>query len=280
MAGASAAGDRDSTGLAGFSRSRVDVDGGWLSCLRRGGAGPTSRSALVLIPGSYDDARTFAGMLERFDADREIVVVELRGHGGSWPPPADGSVEQFAGDVLRAVDALRLRPFFVGGHSIGGMVALQVAAARPSSVRGVIAIEGWTTHRAVEDAFGGDVIGTLSPELLALRQELRRPVMERWTPRQVDEFREIWKRWDGSAFLRTTDLPVLELYGDRGKPRPGRGRLHVPDRDNIELRWIGGASHCLQIEAPAEVARACMEFIRRVENESGHGAAASREDLS
>jgi pimeloyl-ACP methyl ester carboxylesterase len=115
--------------------------------------------------------------------------------------------------------------------------------------------------------------GTLTEEQLALRRELRRPVMERWTRRQLEEFAGIWKRWDGSAFLDRTDLPVLELYGDRGRPRPARGSLRLPERDNIELRWIAGASHCLQIEAPAEVARACEEFMRRVEGARGAPAA-------
>ncbi len=253
--------------MAGFARGGVALDDAWLSWLERPGSG----TALVLIPGSFDDARTFDGIVEGLDAALRIVIVEMRGHGGSSPPPRDGSVELLAGDVLRAADALGLGSFFVGGHSIGGMAALQAASSRPGSVRGVISIEGWTTHRALEDAFGGDAIGTLTPEQLARRDELRRPVLERWSPAQIDDFRTIWKRWDGSRFLEQTELPVLEIYGDRGKPRPGRERLHIPERGNIELLWIAGASHCLQIEAPGEVARAITSFVRRVE--SGRPAA-------
>jgi pimeloyl-ACP methyl ester carboxylesterase len=258
-------GGRDARGgFSGFSRGGVALDDAWLSWLERPGRG----APLVLVPGSFDDARAFEGVAAGLDPALRIVIVEMRGHGGSWPPPRDGSIELFARDVLRAAAALGLDCFFVGGHSIGGMVALEVASSRPASVRGVISIEGWTSARALEDAFGGDVTGTLTPQGLARRDELRRPVMERWSAGQVEDFRAIWRRWDGSRFLAETRLPVLEIYGDRGRPRPGRARLGLPERENIELRWIAGASHCLPIEAPGEVARAIMSFLGRVEGRS------------
>jgi pimeloyl-ACP methyl ester carboxylesterase len=41
--------------------------------------------------------------------------------------------------------------------------------------------------------------------------------------------------------------------------------MQIPDRPNIELQWIAGASHFLPLERPAEVAAALNGFIRRVE---------------
>ena len=121
----------------------------------------------------------------------------------------------------------------------------------------------------VEDAFAGRIFDTLTPSLISRKDETRRRVFERWSPEQVAEFRTCWKKWDGYEFLAGTRVPVLELYGDRGLERPGLDRLRIPDRENIELVWVAGASHYLNIERPGEVARACTRFIERIERGGG-----------
>lgn len=249
-----------------FTRRNIPMEWGRLSCLHRPGTGST----LILIPGSFDDSSGCGDIIARLDDRMQLVVVELRGHGGSWPPPQDASIELFSEDVLTAASDLGLTsPLFVGGHSIGGMIAMQLARVRPEITRGVISIEGWTSHEVVEDAFAGRIFDTLSPALVLRKDEIRQRVFERWTPEQVAEFRTYWKKWDGSEFLAGTMVPVLELYGDRGRKRPGLDKLRIPDRKNIELVWVAGASHYLNIESPGEVARACTRFIERIERGGG-----------
>ena len=246
-----------------MQRQRLVLEPGHhLSYLLRPGSGPT----LVLIPGSFSDSRQWDGVLPGLSADLQLVLIELRGHGDSWPPPVDGSIEQFAEDVLRILDALNLDLFYVGGHSIGGMVALEVGSRRPRQVAGIISIEGWTHHQAAREAFSGRMHSTLTDELQARRMELRRMATGTWSEAQRQTFAEIWRGWDGLAFLNRTDLPILEIYGDRGADKPTRQQLRIPRRPNIELRWVEGASHSLPLERPGEIAGLITEFIVKVEN--------------
>ena len=60
---------------------------------------------------------------------------------------AQAFVEQFAEDVLLISDLAGLQRFYVGGHSIGGMVALEVGRASPGRVKGIVSVEGWTDYR-------------------------------------------------------------------------------------------------------------------------------------
>lgn len=245
-------------GLA-FVQRTIKAPGATIAYHERDGCGPP----LVLIPGSFNAAGAFRDIISRLDAALHVVVVELRGHGRSWPPPANGSIELFAQDVLQVLDRLRLGPCFVGGHSIGGMIAIEIARVRPRIVEGVISIEGWTNHHAQRDAFHDDTMSTLSPEQLEKREQLRQEVLHRWTDRQRLDFAAIWRTWDGHDVLRRTDLPILELYGDRGREPATHEQLHIPRRDNIELRWLAGASHSLPLECPREVARLITDFMRR-----------------
>ncbi|MCY4115021.1 MAG: alpha/beta hydrolase [Chloroflexi bacterium] len=242
-----------------FAQHAIEAPGATLSYHERGGRGPP----LVLIPGSFNAARGLKDIVDHLDAALLMVLVDLRGHGGSWPPPANGSIELFAQDVLQVVDQLKLPRCFVGGHSIGGMIAIEIARVRPDALRGVISIEGWTNHHAQRDAFRDDTMSTLSAEQLEQREQLRHEVLHRWTDRQRRDFGAIWRTWDGTDVLQRTDLPILELYGDRGREPATHEQLHLPRRDNIELRWLAGASHSLPLECPREVARLIADFMQR-----------------
>jgi pimeloyl-ACP methyl ester carboxylesterase len=90
-------------------------------------------------------------------------------------------------------------------------------------------------------------------------------VTARWSEDQIQAFGKIWRQWDGCPFLATTDLPILEVWGDRGRPRPTLDELRIPARPNIEVRWIENAPHWLPLERAKELADMIAAFIRRIE---------------
>ena len=249
----------------GFVRDHVRVDGAEISYVIRQRSAPV----LVLVPGSLVGADDWTGVVGSLDPDLTIMIVELRGHGASWPPPENGSIESFAGDVLQAIGHARVGRFYVGGHSIGGMIAIEIGGRHPEQVKGILAIEGWTHYSVAQNAFAGRN-DTLSAAQRERRDELRKPVMSRWTPEQVKDFTSVWRKWNGFDLLNRTPVPVLELWGDRNGPHPNRAQMQIPDRPNIELQWIAGAGHFLPLERPAEVAAAVNGFIRRVEKAGSH----------
>ena len=243
-------------------RKAIEVDGTRLSYVERPGGGPV----LVLIPGSFNDVRQWDEVVDALPTEWRLILFEVRGHGQSWPPPANGSIEQFAADVIQIADREGLDRFHVGGHSIGGMIALEVGRRIPARIAGVISIEGWTHWRVTSDAFQSDMVGTLTEEQAARRLALREGAAGHWEPEQRQQFAQIYRRWEaGPQFLQETELPVLELYGDRGKPKPSLQQLQIPDRDNIAFQWFEGASHELPLERPVELARVMTTFIRGVE---------------
>ena len=235
-------------------------DGGRIAYYIREGKGP----CLVLIPGSWSGHEVFDAMMQTLDSELRIIIVELRGCGKSWPPTLDASIELFAEDVVRAVDALKLSRFYIGGHSIGGMIPIEVAKRRPESVAAAIAIEGWTHHEVQKEAFG-NAPKWLSPEQDAIFAVTRDRAKARMTKEQFDSFATAWKRWNGFSILETTSAPVLEIWGDRGVRKPSRAAMRIPERSNIELVWIANAGHHLPTERPNEVAATINTFIHKIE---------------
>ncbi|MCA9109045.1 MAG: alpha/beta hydrolase [Planctomycetaceae bacterium] len=246
---------------APFVEHLIEIDGGQLCCVERPGEGPS----LMLIPGTFSDSRVFSRLVPYLDPSLRLLLVENRGLGRSWPPPVDGSIDLCARDDLLIANRLGVESFYVGGHSLGGMISIEMARVSPEKLRGVISIEGWSHWHGARDAFGGDMKSTLSESQLDELARYRQDTLQNWTEEQRSAFGRIWKNWDGEPTLRTTTLPVLELYGDRGRPQATREQLRIPDRENIQLRWFAGASHSLHYERPKLVAGAINQFIHQCE---------------
>lgn len=251
------AGDDNAAGL-GLVRRHGALGSRRISYLFREGS-----RRLALIPGSFQDYRQWLEVINGLDRTLGLVVVELPGHDESDKWQGDPSIEQFALDAWNVLDACGFgEEVYVGGHSIGGMIALEMGRVRPAAVSGIISVEGWTSLRACEDSgFAERMYNTLSPELLARQNDLRALAGGRLTEEDRRAFAQAWTRWDGAAFLQSTHIPILELWGDRGRARPTLEQLHIPDRPNITVKWFENASHNLPLERPLEVARAIMEFI-------------------
>ena len=93
--------------------------------------------ALVCLHGVTSHGRHFEQLAERL-ADRfHVVALDLRGHAGSpWEPP--WNLEQHVADVL---DAAPPGPAAWLGHSFGGRIAYETAAAAPDRVERLVLLD-------------------------------------------------------------------------------------------------------------------------------------------
>ncbi|MBG0829222.1 alpha/beta fold hydrolase [Planomonospora sp. ID67723] len=106
----------------------------------RTGRGP----GLVLVHGTGADGRSNWAPLIDMVADRYTVVApDLSGAGATVDDGGPLHVDDLAAQVLGAAEHAGLDGFHLVGHSLGAVVALAAAAARPERVRSVIAHAGW-----------------------------------------------------------------------------------------------------------------------------------------
>src|SRR5690606_13355289 len=66
---------------------------------------------------------------------------DKRGHGLSSVPPGDCTIGDLSGDLLELADRLEIDRFALVGISVGGMIALHLAAHHPERLTAVIACD-------------------------------------------------------------------------------------------------------------------------------------------
>jgi pimeloyl-ACP methyl ester carboxylesterase len=101
-------------------------------------------SPVVLVPGAFETADTFAALGTALATDHRVYALDLVGTGYSQPKPPF-TVAHFAAQVLAFVQAMRLTgrdaPVLVG-HSSGAAVVGLAAVEGGSRVAGVMFLDG------------------------------------------------------------------------------------------------------------------------------------------
>src|SRR5436190_22374251 len=88
-------------------------------------------------------------------ARARVVALDARGHGASTRYPADVSSAALVDDAAFAVEHFGIAPVVAIGQSLGGLIALLLAARHPELVSGLVVAEASAARG--RDAVVGDV---------------------------------------------------------------------------------------------------------------------------
>jgi 3-oxoadipate enol-lactonase len=105
------------------------ADGMSIHYLARGQGEP-----LLLIHGLGCSGADWAFQVAALEQRFRVIVPDLPGSGHSSPPQTGYDIADFASILWRLLDHLQIEKTNIVGFSLGGAVALEMAAARPDSV--------------------------------------------------------------------------------------------------------------------------------------------------
>ncbi len=103
--------------------------------------GDTEAPAVVCLHGVTGHAGRYRALAERRLASRcRVVSVDLRGHGlSSWEPP--WSIAAHVADLVETTHALGIERADWIGHSYGGRILMELAAAHPERVERAVLLD-------------------------------------------------------------------------------------------------------------------------------------------
>ena len=109
---------------------------------------------LILLHGALGDAGQLVPLATRLGDSRRVSVLELEGHGATPLRRRPMSIESFAADVIAELDRRDIARADFFGYSMGGYVALYLAATAPERVNRVATLAtklAWTSEIAARE---------------------------------------------------------------------------------------------------------------------------------
>jgi pimeloyl-ACP methyl ester carboxylesterase len=248
-------------------------------------AGPRGAPAVVLLHGIGGGRRIWRGSVDRLaGAGFDVVAVDLPGYGGSTGL-APGGIDTMAAAVLALLDTLALPRAAVVGHSMGGMVAQELAVLAPDRVDALVLActspafgrpgGDWQATFVAERLApldGGRGMAGLAAELVpamvsahavdgasAVAQSVMAAVPEATYRRVLAAI----VSFDRRASLGTIDVPTLCLAGaeDRTAP-PSMMQRMAAGIPGAVFAVIDGAGHIANVEQPAVFDAALIDFLQ------------------
>jgi pimeloyl-ACP methyl ester carboxylesterase len=194
---------------------------------------------LVLVHGGFMTAALLEELATALAATRQVIVVELEGHGHTAMLDRPLRYEQMADDVAALVEHLQLDQVDVAGYSLGGGVALQLTIRHPDLVRKLVVVsapyanDGWYPEvlAAMGETITPDMMKEYSPYYEPYLAAAPKP--EDW-PVFVDKVRTLLAvdTYNWAEDVATIEKPALLIYGDADSVRPE----HILDL----FRMLGG----------------------------------------
>ena len=121
---------------------------------------------LVVLHGAYMTIDAMGTLVPELAKSRQVIAVELQGHGRTADIDRPLSYEQMADDVAALIEHLGIEKADVFGYSMGGGVALQVAIRHPEVVRKLVAASVSYTSDGMHPELH-EFFPTITPELFA-----------------------------------------------------------------------------------------------------------------
>ena len=257
----------------------ADVGGRKISYAGAGQEG----DVVLLVHGYGGDRNSWLFLQEPLAAQYRVYALDLPGHGTSAKDVGEGSLSVLADAVTGVLDALGAERAHLVGHSMGGAVAVAVAARDPARIASLtlIAPSGFGAEinagylRGFADAQTRRelkaVIGQLFDDESLVTRQLVDDLLAYKRLDGVDEALHALadtlldgeaQRGDSAASLAAIGgaAPVTVIWGRADRIIPAAQAESVA---GAVRHLIDGAGHMPQMERPAEVQAAIEETIAR-----------------
>jgi pimeloyl-ACP methyl ester carboxylesterase len=176
---------------------------------------------IVVLAGGLMDISTMAQTIGPLSRERQVIGIDLEGHGRTALRSTPMSHEKLGDDVAAVLRHLNITRADVAGYSHGGDAAIRMAIQHPEMVRNLIII----STAAERDGWYPEVLeGMEAVSATQAPQMQQTPIYTRYTevaphpeqfPQLLDRMGELMKQdYDWRAEIAQLRMPTLLLFAD------------------------------------------------------------------
>ena len=244
---------------------------------------------VVFAHGFGCDQQMWRHVTPSFTEDCRVVLFDIVGCGRSdaslYDPVEYRSVERYAVDVLRLIEALDLREVVLVGHSVSAMIGALATIAAPERFAGLVMVGPSPRYINDGDYVGGfersdidELLDSLDSNYLGWSSAMAPMIMGnpdrpeladeleasfcRVDPDIARQFARVTFLSDNRADLENISVPTLVLQCEHDAIAPRPVGEFVRDRvPGSRMTVLPVAGHCPNLSAPVETAAAIRGFL-------------------
>jgi pimeloyl-ACP methyl ester carboxylesterase len=218
---------------------------------------------LVLLHGAFGFATVYPALAK----DRQVIAVELQGHGHTADIDRPLTYEQMADDTAALLNELKIEQADFFGYSMGGNVGLAVAIRHPQLVR-KLAVNGSHAGK-MADAYEPETVkqfnslpADFAPPMLKDPYDKVAPDPKQW-PTLVAKVKKMGQDFKGFTREELTAIKaqVLITQGDRDGVRPEHAVEMFRLIPSAQLAVFPGADHFLIFQSPEKLLPTIAAFL-------------------
>lgn len=186
-----------------------------------------SGEPLLLLHGGLSQIEGFGANLARFAQSRQVIGIDLQGHGRTALGDRQISLSDMGNDMAGVVKKLGYDKVDVLGYSMGGGVALQFAFQHPEMVRRLVLV---STPYA-QNGFYPEMLPQQAALSASMAEQMKgSPIYKSYAavaphpeefPKLLDQMGAYMRKpYDWSADIKKLTMPVMLIYGDSDMFRP------------------------------------------------------------
>jgi pimeloyl-ACP methyl ester carboxylesterase len=241
--------------------------------------GPTSGSGLpvLLTHGFAATSRIWRAQSEAFSARNEFIRWDMRGHGRSGSPPDEAaySVDETVEDMATLLDQLGHERAIIGGHSLGGYMALAFYLKYPDRVKALFVVAtgpGYKSNTPREE--WNDMARGLGRRLEKNGLEELRKLDRDMDPADHDSVAGLGRAARGMLVQRDSRIidslpdiavPTLVVVGEKDRGYLAASDYMAGKIPKAELVTIPNAGHAVNLHQTASFNAAATKYFEQIE---------------
>lgn len=255
---------------------RLKINGTILNVFEAGVENYQARPTLVFLHYFGGSSKAWTEVIENLEGDFHCVALDMRGFGASDAPAENYSVKDYADDFADLIRTLTVENYVLVGHSMGGKIALALAARRTNGLQSLILLAPSppspepipeNVREKLLASHGNRCVAT-ETVCRAAGGKLAGKIFERSINDNLRSSEAAWKAWlekgsreDISSEVEQINVPVSVAAGELDEAiTPQLLRREVVRRiEGAKLIIVPKVKHLLPLEAPAAVANLIRE---------------------
>lgn len=182
---------------------------------------------LLLLHGGLGSMDMFRPILPAFTASRQVIAVDLHGHGRTALGERSIDIVDIGRDLAMLLDELGYAQVDVVGYSFGGGAAFQLAVQRPQKVRRLVLVsagfsdDGFYAEMKPQQGAVGAAVADMMKDTPMYKGYVAVAPRPEDFPRLLDNMGALMRKgYDYADQVKQLTMPVMLVFGDSDMYRP------------------------------------------------------------